>query len=281
MKTTWKLWWKDRKSSADRGPVVFAGPVRGVALRPLTLPKLALIAAGSLLLALGLSSCENVASNTVSALVRVIDASYIAQTDYAEGLNFYVGGTEIATGAGEGFISGYGTLPISNSAAVKVTTSVGSTTLVATNVSLTKVTTGNQFSIFLTDNGQAPASYTVTALQDQSVPAASGHSAFRFINQAPRVGAVDIYLVPGSSTLANTIPLYTNLTVGATTGYISFASQTVTMYILPAGTDPSSAKLQSVDSFALTGGEVRTVMIIDAQLTTNPAVSVVVADDVD
>jgi len=278
MKTTWKRWVDDHKSGTARGPAVADGSERRT---PLTLPRLALAATCSLLLALGLSACENVASSTVMGLVRVIDASYIAQTDYPEGLNFYVEGTQIATGVGEGYISGYGALPVSNAAAVKVTTSVGPTTLVQTTVSLTKVTVGNQFSVFLTDNGAAPTSYTVTALQDQSVPAATGHSAFRFINQAPRVGAVDIYMVPGSSTLANAIPLYTNLTVGASTGYISFASQTVSMYILPTGTDVASTKQQSLASFALVGGEVRTVMIIDAQLTSNPAAAVVVAADVD
>jgi hypothetical protein len=250
---------------------------------PLTRTRLAAVAAGALGMALGISACENVQGYTQPALVRVIDASYIAQTDYPAGLNFYVAGTAIASAVGEGFISGYGTVPTANSALVKVTSTVGSTTLVSTDVTLTRVSEGNQFSVFMTDNGASPASYTVTAVQDQSTAAASGHSAFRFFNQAPKVGAVDIYMMPSGSTLANTTALYTNLAVGASTGYISFASQTVTMYILPAGTNvaaASSTSLVSDGSFALTGGEVRTVMIIDSQLTSNPAASVVVAKDV-
>jgi hypothetical protein len=278
MKTTWNRWMEDRKNRAAGNPAVWGAAVRKRLLPPLTLPRLALAASGALLLALGLSSCENVAASNVLGLVRVIDASYIAQIDYPEGLNFYVENIGIATNVGEGYISGYGTMPISNAAGVKVTTSVGSTTLVATTVSLTKVTVGNQFSIFLTDNGASPASYTVTALQDQSVPAATGHSAFRFINQAPRTGALDIYMVPAGSTLSNTIPLYTNLTVGASTGYISFASQSVTMVITPTGT--ILPKYTSA-GIALTGGEVRTVMMVDSQLTTDPPVSVVIANDVD
>ena len=46
--------------------------------RRLTLPGLAMTAAASLALALGLSACENVATYTQPSLVRVIDASYIA-----------------------------------------------------------------------------------------------------------------------------------------------------------------------------------------------------------
>lgn len=282
MKMIGKVRQKNEIGMEDASSTRFAR-LSGKIFAPLSLPRLAASVVGSMLLALGLSACENVAGYTQPALVRVIDASYIAQTDYPAGLNFYVEGTEIATAVGEGYISGYGTLPTSNSALVKVTSSLGTTTLVSTNVSLTRVSTGNQFSVFLTDNGVAPASYTVTAVQDQSVAAATGHSAFRFFNQAPRVGAVDVYMVPSGTTLANTIALYTNLAVGASTGYISFASQTVTMYILPAGTSTaatSASSLISNGSFALTGGEVRTVMIIDSQLTTNPSTSVVVANDV-
>jgi hypothetical protein len=248
----------------------------------LTPCRLALAAAASLALALGLSACENVAGYTQPALVRVIDASYIAQADFPAGLNFSVEGVAIAGAFNEGDISGYGTVPVSPSALVKVTSATGTTTLVSTNVTLTRVSLGNQFSLFLTDNGASPTLYTVTALQDQSVAAAVNHSAFRFINQAPRVGGVDIYMVPATSTLANAIPLYVNLAVGQSTGYISFTSQPVAMYILPTGTPVStvSTAIPPQSSFALTGGEVRTVMIIDSQLTSNPAASVVVAKDV-
>ena len=135
-----------------------------------------------------------------------------------------------------------------------------------------------QHSVFLTDNGASPTAYIVTVLEDQQTPAAAGHSAFRFLNQAPRTGAVDVYMVPGSTTLANTIPLCTALPAGSTCGYVSFASATVTMVITPAGT--VTPKFTST-SLALSGGEVRTVVIVDSQLTNDPPVQVVIAKDVD
>jgi len=242
--------------------------------RLLTLPRLAMIAAASLALALGLAACENVAGFTQPSLVRVIDASYIAPA-----VNVYVENEELAQNIGEATITAYGTLAASNAAVIKVTAATGGATLVSSNATLLA---GHQHSIFLTDNGAAPTSYTVTVLEDQNVAAAGGHSAFRFLNQAPRTGAiggtgaVDVYMVPSGTTLANTIPLVTGLPVGGTAGYISFTSQSVTMVVTPTGT--VTPKYTSA-AFNLTGGEVRTVVIVDSQLTNDPPVQVVVTND--
>jgi hypothetical protein len=108
------------------------------------------------------------------------------------------------------------------------------------------------------------------------VSAAQGHSAFRFLNQAPKTGGVDVFMIPAGTTMANTIPIVTDLPVGSTTGYISFNAETVTMVITPTGL--TTPKYTST-SMALIGGEVRTVLIEDTQLTSNPPVEVTVADD--
>jgi hypothetical protein len=235
----------------------------------LTLPRLAVAAAVSLALALGLSSCENVASYTQPSLVRVIDASYIAPA-----VNVFVEGVELAGNIGQGTITSYGTLPASPDALIKITAATGGAALITTNGTLLA---GHEHSVFLTDNGAAANSYEVTVLEDQDVPAAGGHSAFRFLNQAPKTGAVDVYMVPSGSTLANTVPIATALPVGATAGYISFTSQTVTMVITPTGT---VATKYSSQALGLVGGEVRTVLIVDTQLTSNPPVQVFMANDV-
>ncbi len=233
------------------------------------LPALALTAAVTLLFAFGISACENVASYTQPSLVRFIDASYIAPA-----VNVAVEGTPIASNNGQGTISPYASVGASPAALIKITAATGGATLVSTNGTLLP---GHQHSIFLTDNGAAPNSYTVTILEDQQTPAAAGHSAFRFLNQAPKAGALDIYMIPSGTTMANTIPLVTALPVGATAGYVSFASQTVTMVIVPTG--ETTPKYTST-AMALTGGEVRTVLIVDTQLTSNPPVQVYMANDV-
>jgi hypothetical protein len=230
---------------------------------------LGVAALAALALAITLTACENVASYTQPSLVRVIDASYIAPA-----VNVEVEKTLLAANIGQGTITPYGTLPASNDAAIDVTAATGGVTLVDTNGTLLA---GHQHSVFLTDNGAAPNSYEVTILEDQQVAAAQGHSAFRFLNQAPKTGPVDIYMVPSGITLANTIPLVTALPVGSTAGYISFTSQTVTMVITPTGVLTPKYTSQTI---ALTGGEVRTVLIVDTQLTSNPPVTVFMANDI-
>jgi hypothetical protein len=77
MKTTWNHW--------------------NGAVRQMSLPKLAGVAAVSLVLALALSACQNVASYTQPSLVRVIDASYIAPA-----VDVFVEGTLLAANIGQG-----------------------------------------------------------------------------------------------------------------------------------------------------------------------------------
>ena len=205
---------------------------------------------------------------TQPSLVRFIDASYIAPA-----ANVLVAGQLIAANAGAGTITPYGTVPANTAAAIQITATTGGTALVSTSGTLLP---GHQHSVFLTDNGAAPNSYTVTVLEDQQVPAASGLSAFRFLNQAPKTGAVDIYMVPAGVAIADAIPLVTDLPVGGTAGYVSFTSQTVTMVVTPTGlTKPSYTSTPIM----LIGGEVRTALIMDTQLTSNPPVQVSMAND--
>ncbi|HEY1806153.1 MAG TPA: DUF4397 domain-containing protein [Terracidiphilus sp.] len=236
--------------------------------RQLTLPRLAVAIPVSLVLALGLAACEKVATYTQPSLVRFIDASTIAPA-----ANTQVEGQLIAANAGAGTITPYGTVPASEAALIQITAATGGSALVSTSGTLLP---GHQHSVFLTDNGAAPNSYTVTILEDQQIAAASNLSSFRFLNQAPKTGAVDIYMVPAGVALADAIPLVTDLPVGGTAGYVSFASQTVTMVVTPTGlTKPSYTSTPIM----LMGGEVRTALIMDTQLTSNPPVQVSMADD--
>jgi len=241
----------------------------GTVNHPLTLAQMLSVVAASLGVAVGIAGCQVVSGFSQPSLVRVIDASYIAPA-----VNIYVAKTIFAGNVGEGYISNYGTTAPSAAAPVSVTSAAGGTTLVSAAVTLKA---GARHSVFLTDNGSTPTLYNVSVLEDQDIAAASGHSAFRFFNQAPRTGALDVYMVPADTTLADTIPICTNVAVGQTCGYVSFASQTVTMVITPTGL--TKPKFTSTP-LALTGGEVRTVVMVDSQLTSNPPVNVVIADDV-
>jgi hypothetical protein len=237
--------------------------------------KLAAASVASLAAACVLSACQSVSGFTPTALVRVIDASYIAPA-----ANVYVENTLFAGNIGQGYIGNYGTVTPSPNAAIKVTPVSGTTPSVTAVATLDAST---QHSVFITDNGASSTQYVVTVLTDQSTPAPSGHSTFRFLNQAPRTGAVDVYMVPSSSTLADTNPLCTDIAVDGVCGYISFTSQTVTMVIVPTGTSVTGTTITGYTSspIDLTGGEVRTVVIVDSQLTSNPPVQALIADDAD
>jgi hypothetical protein len=240
------------------------------AARQLTLPGVAVAALVSLALAFSLSGCVNVASYTQPTLVRVIDGSYAAPA-----VNVVVEGTLLAGNVGQGNITPYGTLTASTAAPIKITAATGGAALLTTSGMLLA---GHQHSVFLADIAAPPGGYTVTVLEDQQIAAASGHSAFRFLNQATKTGAIDVYMIPTGVTMANSIPIATNLPVGNAATYIGFLSQTVTMVITPTGT--ITPKYTSAP-LALTGGEVRTVLLVDAQLTSNPPVEAFIANDVD
>jgi hypothetical protein len=238
--------------------------------RLLSLPSLAATVLLSLAASVSLTACQNVATYVQPSLVRVIDASYSAPA-----IDVSVENQQLAANLGLGSITAYGTVTAEGAAQVSVAP-VGSTTALASTTAT--LLAGQQHTVFLTDNGATPGSYNLTILADQLTPAPNGQSAFRFLNQALKTGAVDVYLVPSGATLATTVPIVTNLAAGAVSAYIGFPSQPVTMVITPTGVTTSK---YSSPAIALYGGEVRTVLILDTKLTTNPPVNAILTDDAD
>jgi len=238
----------------------------------LTLPVLAAAAAVSLAASLLLAGCQTVTGYHAVSLVRAIDASYNAPA-----INISVEGTLLAANIGQGSITSYGGFAPSRNATVKVTTTSNTKTLVSSNATL--VANKSQ-SVVVTDFN---ADYEVTVLEDQSTPAPTGHSEFRLINEAPSTGPVDVYFLAGTSetVFATAKPVITGLAVGATSGYVTIPSSTLFMVIAPSGTTLATTvtTIYSSGALALTGGEVRTVLIVDPVLVTQP-VQVYIAKDV-
>jgi hypothetical protein len=83
-------------------------------------------------------------------------------------------------------------------------------------------------------------------------------------------------MVPAGTAIANAVPLVTNLPVGGPVSYVSFQAQTVTMIITPTGVTTSA---YTSNPIPLIGGEMRTVLIMDSKLTSNPPVTATMADD--
>jgi Domain of unknown function (DUF4397) len=238
----------------------------------LTLPMLAVISGATLAASLLLAGCQTVTGYSAVSLVRAIDASYNAPA-----VNVSVEGTLLAANIGQGSITVYGGFAPSRNATVKVTGTSNTKTLVSSNVTL--VANKSQ-SVLITDFN---ADYQVTVLEDQSTPAPTGHSDFRVLNQAPSTGPVDVYFLAGTSetVFATAKPVITGLAVGATSGYVTIPSSTLFMVIAPTGTTLSTTltTIYSSGALALVGGEVRTVLIVDPVLVTQP-VQVYIAKDV-
>jgi hypothetical protein len=238
----------------------------------LSLPMLVVVAVVSLAGSLLLAGCQSVAGFKSVSLVRVIDASYNAPA-----VNVYIDGAIYASNIGQGSITAYGQFAPNKAAPVKVTSAKSTNALVSSTATL--LANASQ-SVLITDIN---AQYQVNVLEDQSTAAPSGHSEFRLLNQAPSTGPVDVYFLSGTSATvyATAKPIITGLAVGATSGYVTFPSSTLFMVIAPSGTTLSTTATTIYTSGALmlTGGEVRTVLIVDPILVTQP-VQVYVANDV-
>lgn len=211
-----------------------------------------------------LTGCQNVQGSSPQTLVRVIDASYNAPT-----VDVGVGGTLIATNIAAQTITNYGLLTPQNGTAYIYPTKTTKAVATAQGQFLA----GEQHSVFITDSG---AGYTATILTDQVTPPPSGYFSVRILQQALTTGAVDVYLVPSTSTLAGSKPLLSNVAAGSISGYINVTAGTYTIAVTPTG---NTKIAYSSTPLTIATGAIRTLLIMDAQLTTNPPVTVVVGDD--
>jgi hypothetical protein len=225
-------------------------------------------AAGAVLSMLLVVGCQSVAGSTPETQVRVIDASYNAPA-----VNVNISSTPIAANIAAGTITNYAILGVQNSTASVYPAS--SKTATATASASGTFGAGQQHSVYITNSG---STYAATILTDQDTAAPSGSVSVRFLQQALSTGAVDIYFVPSGGTLADTDALLSDVTTGTITSYINVPAGTYTVVVTAAGS--TTSKYTSA-SMTLSSGAVRTMLIMDAQLTSNPPVNVVVGDDLD
>jgi len=214
-----------------------------------------------------LCGCQTIENQApTQTLVRVIDASYSAPS-----VDVKVGTTEIAADIGAGTFTNYAFLLPENATAYVYPAKTATATAEAQGT----FEVAQQHSVFITDSAGI---YGAAILADQAVAAPSGFFSIRFLQQASKAGAVDIYLVPSTATLAGTKALFSDVKPQAVEGYVNVPTGMYTLVVTPAGvvtTPYTSAPLTFAD------GQVRTALIMDAQLTTNPPVNVVIGNDVE
>jgi hypothetical protein len=218
---------------------------------------------------LTLTGCQAIDNSAPVAQVRVIAAS-----PDSPGLDIYQGSTALAYNLGFGTVTSYiqlapGIYTISaDTAGTKQTLTSSKSTYAAST----------QYTVLI---GNAAASLQQITLTDQSQPAPTGQIALRFIDQATRIGAVDIYLVPGGQKLTSVTPLITGIAFGVNTGYLNIPTGTYSVVMVPTGTIPVSTTVATYSSPQATysAGSAHTVILIDQQLVSTPGLQVVTADD--
>ena len=224
-------------------------------------------AAGAM--ALVLTGCQGIVSSQSGSQVRIIDAS-----PDAPGLDIYLNSAAIAYNLGFGTITSY------------VPTDPGTYTTSATQAGTKQVltsskgtfTTGSQYTVLI---GNAAASLQQLTLKDQGQAAPTGQISLRFIDQATRISAQDIYLVPAGQKLTAVTPVFTNITFGINTGYLNIPTGTYTLVMVPTGTIPASDTIATYTGAQITysGGSASTVILIDQQIVTTPGLQVIIAPD--
>lgn len=218
-----------------------------------------------------LSGCQSIDVNSSNAaLVRVFNAS-----PDSTGFDFYTGKTGIVFNLGFSYKTTYVSL---NPGTQTITTDQASTVppQVLTSVA---ASLGSQKS-YTVIAGNVLANLQETIFLDQNFAAPSGQIAVRVINEATRIGAVDIYLVASGGKLATTLPFATNVTFNGNSGYIDIPAGTYAIAVLPTGTNPGSGTtLFSGSQASYATGAASTLIVFDTPLTTAPAANVAVLTD--
>ena len=218
-----------------------------------------------------LSGCQSIDVNSSNAAqVRVFNASVDST-----GFDFYTGKTGIVFNLGFSYNTTYVSL---NPGTQTITTDQASTVppQVLTSVA---ASLGSQKS-YTVIASNVLANLQETIFADQNFAAPSGQIAVRVINEATRIGAVDIYLVASGGKLATTLPFVTNVSFNGNSGYLDIPAGTYAIAVLPTGTNPGSGtSLFSGSQLSYSSGVVSTVVVIDTPLTTSPAANAEVLND--
>ncbi len=214
-----------------------------------------------------LTGCQAISSAPQSQL-RIIAAS--ADTP---GFDLYRGPAAVAFNLDFGTVTSY--VPLAPGIDIISAETAGTRQVLSS--SKTTLAASTQYTVLI---GNSSSSLQQLILVDQSQPAPAGQIALRFIDQATRVGGVDIYLVPAGQKLTAVTPLITGVLFGANTGYLNIPTGTYTIVMVPTGTPISAtAATYTGPQVNYSAGSARTIILIDHQSVATPGLQVITAED--
>jgi hypothetical protein len=218
-----------------------------------------------------LTGCQAIVSSAPHAHVRIINA-----TPDAPRLDLYQDSNALAFNLDFGTVTSYIQLA---PGAYNITANTAGTRQVL-SAAKTTFTAAGQYTVLI---GNTSVSLQQIILADQNQPAPPGQTALRFINQATRAGAVDIYLVPAGQKINAVTPLVNGIAFGANTGYVNVPTGTYSLAMLPAGTVPAGTTIATYTGPQVTysAGAARTIILIDSPPVTIPGIKVITANDFD
>lgn len=226
------------------------------------------------LLTVALAGCQGIAGIQPVSQVRVIDVS-----PDAPALDIHQNSSATLYNVGFGTVSSYLSVP-AGSYTHSAYTAGTEQQVAAVRGSFTP---GGQYTVL---TGNVAANLQMTVLKDQSTPAPSGQVALRFLHQATRAGAVDIYLLPPGAAPISIEPLVTGATFGVNTGYLNAPSGTYSIVAYPTGTVPANSVTPAYTGSQVTypATSAHTIILIDqtqAQPTGASTLQVISAADFD
>jgi hypothetical protein len=217
-----------------------------------------------------LTGCQAIVSSAPVAQVRVIAASPDAPS-----LDVYKGSNALAHNLGFGTVTSY--IPLTTGPDTVAANTAGTKQLLT--LSKANFAASGQYTILL---GNTAAGLQQITLTDQSQPAPSGQVSLRFLDQATRAGAVDVYLVPSGQRLTSVTPLVSSITFGANTGYLNIPAATYSLVMMRSGiASAASPTTYTGPEVTYTPGTARTLILIDQPLVTSAGLQVITANDFD
>jgi hypothetical protein len=218
-----------------------------------------------------LTGCQAILSPAPEAHVRIINV-----TPDAPRLDLYQDANALAFNLDFGTVTSY--IPLTPGT-YTITANTAATRQILTS-SRSTFTTSGRYTVLI---GNIAANLQQMTLADQSQIAPAGQTALRFINQATRAGAVDVYLVPGGQKLNGVTPIVTGMTFGVNTGYVNIPAGTYSLAMLPSGIAPSGTTVAAYGGPQVTysAGAARTVVLIDQPTVPSSGLQVITANDFD
>jgi hypothetical protein len=119
------------------------------------------------------------------------------------------------------------------------------------------------------------ASISPLVLTDDNTPPASGQIKLRLVHASPTAGRVDIYVEAPGTDITGISPTLTNVPFKAASDYLAVAAGSYEVYITPTGT--KTVALDS-GSLALSAGQIRTAVALDAPGGGIPLIAIVSKD---